>query len=39
LSTTAIVVVTVGATLAAIVWACCWAVVRVAQASKSKETE
>jgi hypothetical protein len=39
LSTTAIVVVTIGGTLAAITWAICWAAVRVAQLpSKSKET-
>jgi hypothetical protein len=33
MSTTAIIVVTVGATIAAIVWACCWAAVRIAQHS------
>jgi hypothetical protein len=31
MSTTAIVVVTAGTTIAAIVWACCWAAVRIAQ--------
>ena len=39
MSTTAIVVITVGATISAITWAICWAAVRVAQLpSKTKET-
>lgn len=31
MSTTAIVILTIGGTITGVVWACCWAAVRVAQ--------